>query len=115
MVLFPNATIYTAEQTTVKNSEGTKIKTYDFSNPLETFRADVQPNTLSQYQIELYGINSKNADTKKCFFDFNSQYMISGNRAKVVEDDGTEKIYSIQPVNKWRLHSEVLLIPVENE
>lgn len=114
MVLFPNATLYVAQQTTIKNSEGTKIKTFDFSNPLETFRADVQPNTLTQYQIELYGINSKTADTKKCFFDFNSQYMIPGNRVKVVEDDNSEKIYNIQPVNKWRLHSEVLLISVEN-
>lgn len=114
MILFPNATLYVAQQTITKNSEGTKIKSFDFTNPLETFRADVQPNSLSQYQIELYGINSKTSDTKKCFFDFNSQHMILGNRVKVVEDDGTEKIYSIQPINKWRIHSEVLLIPVEN-
>lgn len=114
MVFFPNATCLIAEQTTVKNSEGTKIKTFDFSNPLETFRADVQPNSLSQYQIELYGISSKNADTKKCFFDFDSKYAVPGNRMKVVGDDGTQKVYSIHPVNKWRLHSEVLLIPVEN-
>ena len=38
-----------------------------------------------------------------------------GNRAKVIEDDGEIKIYNIQPLNKWRFHSEVLLIPVENE
>lgn len=114
MVFFPNATCLVAEQTTIKNSEGTKIKTFDFSNPLETFRADIQPNNLSQYQIELYGINSKNADTKKCIFDFDSKHMIPGNRVKVVEDSGAEKIYSIQPINKWRFHSEVLLIPVEN-
>lgn len=115
MILFPNATVYIADETTTKNSEGTKIKTYDFTNPKESFRADVQPNTLSQAQIQLYGIDEKTAETKKCFFDYKSVYAITGNRMKVVEDDGTEKIYNIHPVNKWRFHNEVLLVPVENE
>lgn len=114
MVLFPNATVYVAEQTTVKNSEGTKIKTYDFTDAPESFRADVQPNTLTKSQMDLYGINAKNADTVKCFFDFDSRFMVAGNRAKVVSDDGTEKIYEIHPVNRWRFHREVLLVPVEN-
>lgn len=114
MLFFPNATIYISELTTTKNAEGTKIKKYDFDNPLEVIRADVQPNNLTQLQIDLYGINSKTADTKKCFYE-SAEYMKLGNRAKVVEDDGSEKIYNIQPVNKWRFHSEVLLIPVENE
>lgn len=114
MVLFPNATVYVASETTYKNSEGTKIKYYDFENPLESFRADIQPNTLTQSQIDLYGINSKTADTKKCFFK-SAEFMKVGNRAKVVEDDGEIKIYNIQPLNKWRFHSEALLIPVENE
>ena len=33
MLLFPNATVYVAELTTTKNSEGTKIKTFDFEKP----------------------------------------------------------------------------------
>lgn len=115
MVFFPNATIYVANQISVKNSEGTKIKTYDFDNPLATFRADVQPNTLSELQVELYGIKSTNANTKKCFFDSNEDSMKVGNRAKVVDDNGETKIYHIQPMNRWRCHSEALLIPVENE
>ena len=52
MVIFPNATVYVASETTYKNSEGTKIKCYDFENPLESFRADIQPNTLTQSQID---------------------------------------------------------------
>lgn len=113
MLFFQNATVYIAQLTTTKNSEGTKIRTYDFDNPLETFRADIQPNTLTQYQIQLYGIDSKTSNTKKCFYE-NANYMLPGNVAKVVMDSGSEKLYTIQPVNEWPNHCEALLIPMEN-
>lgn len=116
MLLFPNATIYVAALTVSKNAEGTKIKTYDFENPLENFRCDVQPNVLTSAQIELYGINSKTANTKKCFINLeDGKFMTLGNRAKVVFDDATVEYYNIQPLNVWRFHKEFLLIPVENE
>ena len=116
MLFFPNATIYVSDLKTIKNQEGTKIKTYDFDNPLENFRCDVQPNTLTSAQIELYGLNAKTANTKKCFININDgNYMTIGNRAKVVYDNGTTEYYNIQPVNFWRFHKEFLLIPVENE
>lgn len=117
MLLFPNATIYVSALTTTKNAEGTKIKTYDFDNPLEDFKSDVQPNVLTKAQIELYGINAKTANTKKCFCDiYNGNFMTLGNRAKVVYDkSGVVEYYNIQPVNVWRFHKEFLLIPVENE
>ena len=116
MLLFPNATIYVSALTVTKNEEGTKIKTYDFDNPLENFRCDVQPNILTSAQIELYGINSKTANTKKCFINLeDGKFMTLGNRAKVVYDDNSVEIYKIQPVNVWRFHKEFLLIPVENE
>ena len=114
MVHYPNATISVATLSTVTNDEGTPIKEYGYESPLETFRADVQPNTLTKEQIELYGINTKNAHTKKVFFD-TASYMVAGNRAKVVYDDGTTEYYDICPMNKWRVHCEALLIPVENE
>lgn len=114
MVFFPNATVYVAKLTDSVNAEGTRIKTYDYTSPLESFRADVQPNALTKEQIELYGINEKTAETKKCFYD-NASYMKSGNRVKVVYDDGSEEYYNICPENKWRVHSESLLVPVENE
>ena len=115
MVHFPNATVTVAKVTNTVNAEGTRIKAYDFTTePLETFRADVQPNTLTKEQIDLYGINEKTAETKKCFFD-NASYMKSGNRAKVDFDDGVTEYYNICPENKWRVHSECLLVPVENE
>jgi len=116
MLFFPNATIYISDLKTTKNSEGTKIKTYDFDKPLESFRCDVQPNTLTSAQIELYGLNAKTANTKKCFTDMKSgNYMTIGNRAKVVYDDETVEYYNIQPVTFWRFHKEFLLVPVENE
>ncbi len=116
MLLFPNATIYVSALTVTKNAEGTKIKTYDFDNPLESFRCDVQPNVLTSAQIELYGIDSKTANTKKCFINLeDGKFMTLGNRAKVVFDDGSVEYYNIQPVNIWRFHKEFLLIPVENE
>ena len=43
MLFFPNATIYVSDLKVEKNSEGTKISKYDFENPLESFRVDVQP------------------------------------------------------------------------
>lgn len=116
MLLFPNSTIYVSELKITKNSEGTKIKKYDFENPLESFKADIQPNTLTSAQIELYGINTKNANTKKCFCNISDgNYMISGNRAKVIYENGNVEFYGIQPIISWRFHKEFLLIPVENE
>ena len=116
MVFFKNATLTIAALTTTKNKEGTKIKKFDFENSLETFRADVQPNVLTTAQIELYGLDSKRANTKKCFCEMNKGiYMTIDNRVKVEFDDGATEIYTIQPVNLWRFHKEFLLIPVENE
>lgn len=116
MLFFSNSTIKVSELTTVTNSEGTRIKKYDFENPVESFRADVQPNTLTQAQIQLYGIDSKTALTKKCFTNFSDgEKMVAGNRVKVEFDDGKSEYYNVQPVNIWRFHKEFLLIPVENE
>lgn len=114
MVHYPNATVDIALWGTTTNDEGTKISEYNFANPVASFRADVQPNTLTKEQIELYGIDTKNAHTKKMFFD-DAVNLQSGNRAKVAYDDGTTEYYNICPMNKWRVHSEALLIPVENE
>ena len=115
MVLYQNALLKVASLQITKNEEGTKIKTYDFTSPLTSFRADVQPNTLTKEQIDLYGINTKNAKTKKVFFGGFNQYMIAGNRVQVNYDNGAVEVYNICPVNEWRNHSEVLLVPVENE
>ena len=114
MVHFPNARIDIAVLSVTSNEEGTPIKTFDFTTPIDSFEADVQPNVLTKEQIELYGINDKTAKTKKVFYT-KSNFMLTGNRAKVTYNDGTVEYYNICPQNEWRVHSEALLIPVENE
>ena len=121
MLFFPNATIYVSELTTTKNDEGTVIKTFDYDNPIEVFRADVQPNVqynfLTEVNLKAYGFDQKMAYTKKCYthaHDGNS--MKVGNRVKVVYDNGDpDDYYNIEPINFWRNHKEFLLLPVENE
>lgn len=116
MLFFPNAEIIVPSMSSCKNSEGSVIRKFDFEEPLESFRADVQPNSLSSAQIELYGINSRNANTKKCFSDLkDGSFITAGCRIKVIFDDGENGFFTAQPANKWRTHREFLLISVENE
>lgn len=114
MVHFPNARIDVAVLSTTTNAEGTLIKTYDFTTPIDSFEADVQPNVLTKEQVELYGINQKTAETKKAFYT-KSAFMLAGNRVKITYNDGRVEYYNVCPQNVWRVHSEALLIPVENE
>ena len=114
MVHYPNARIDIAVLSVTTNAEGTRIKEYDFSTPIDSFEADVQPNVLTKEQIDLYGINEKTAHTKKAFYT-RSSFMLAGNRARVTYNDGTVEYYNICPQNVWRVHSEALLVPVENE
>ena len=114
MVHYPNARIDIAVLSVTKNDEGTRIKEYDFTTPIDSFEADVQPNVLTKEQIELYGINEKTANTKKAFYT-KSSFMLAGNRARVTFNDGRVEYYNICPPNVWKVHSEVLLVPVENE
>ena len=114
MVHYPNARIDVAVLSVTTNEEGTRIKEYDFTTPIDSFEADVQPNVLTKEQIDLYGINEKTANTKKAFYT-RSSFMLAGNRAKVTYNDGRVEYYNICPQNVWRVHSEALLVPVENE
>ena len=114
MVHYPNARIDIAVLSVTTNDEGTRIKEYDYTTPIDSFIADVQPNTLTREQIELYGIDEKTAHTKKVFYT-KSNFMLAGNRARVTYNDGSVEYYNICPQNEWRVHSEALLIPVENE
>lgn len=114
MVHYPNAKIDVAVLSVTTNDEGTRIKAYDFTSPIDSFIADVQPYRLTQADIDLYGLDEKTANTKKAFYT-KSSFMLAGNRAKVTYNDGTVEYYNICPQNVWRVHSEALLVPVENE
>lgn len=110
MVLYKNENVIIAEKTMTKNSDGVRIATYDFdTNPKATFMADIQPLSLSQSDIQIYGINTKNANVKKMFFENNDEVKI-GNRAKA-----GSTVYEIKGLNKWRTHYEAILVPIENE
>ena len=82
MVHYPNARIDIAVLSVTTNDEGTRIKEYDFTTPIDSFEADVQPNVLTKEQIDLYGINEKTAHTKKAFYT-RSSFMLAGNRAEL--------------------------------
>lgn len=114
MVHYPNARIDIAVLSVTTNDEGTRIKAYDFTTPIDSFSADVQPHVLTREEIQLFGIDEKTANTKKAFYT-RSSFMLAGNRAKVTYTDGTIEYYNICPQNVWRVHSEALLVPVENE
>ena len=45
MVHYPNARIDIAVLSVTTNDEGTRIKEYDFTTPIDSFMADVQPNS----------------------------------------------------------------------
>lgn len=109
MVLYINETVLLAQKTQVKNSDGVRISTYDFATPKATLMADVQPYALTQSDIQIYGINTKSANTKKMFYVNNDNVEI-GNRAKI-----GSAVYEIKGVNKWRTHYEAILVPIENE
>ena len=114
MVHYPNARIDIAVLSVTTNAEGSRIKEYDFTTPIDSFEADVQPHVLTKEQIDLYGIDEKTAKTKKAFYT-KSSFMLAGNRARVTYIDGRVEYYNICPQNEWRVHSEALLVPVENE
>ena len=48
MVHYPNARIDIAVLSVTTNDEGTRIKEYDFTTPIDSFEADVQPHTLTR-------------------------------------------------------------------
>lgn len=114
MVRYHNARISVAVQSVTKRKDGVKVKAYDFDNPIFSGLADIQPNTLTTAQIELFGISAKNALTKKCFVNKPFPPFPIDARCKVEDSEGV-KVYSIAPVNIWRDHAEFLLIPIENE
>lgn len=113
MVKYFNATVEIWEEKSTVNEEGDKILDYVL---VDSVRGDVQPHTLTEDEVSLYGINTKKANVKKFFFNGKNKNIKNGNRA-VVSSEYTEAtdIYTIMSVNAWERHGECLLVPVENE
>jgi hypothetical protein len=104
------------------NSEGTKVPTWGYKKsptpdaPAESFRADVQSKTLTEAEVELYGIDKTKSDAKVMYFD-QSLYAEIGNRAYVVSDFPGEaaRYFDIKGSNRWQIHGEAILVPVVGE
>jgi hypothetical protein len=113
MVRYNNAvvTIYT-EVATIDDS-GDSIVGY---TQVEVIEGDVQPHTLTEDEIKLYGISESKGGVKLFLYNGFHANIKAGNRASVLSCfTGQTELYSIMPVNAWSRHGECLLIPVENE
>ena len=65
MVHYPNARIDIAVLSVTTNDEGTRIKSYDFTTPIDSFSADVQPHTLTREEIQLFVAQSFKKNQKE--------------------------------------------------
>lgn len=113
MVRYINAsvTIY-AEKNTIDDS-GDFISEWE---SVEAISGDVQPHTLTQDEIKIYGLSQVKGSVKLFLYNGFHANVKPGNRAKVASDFFSgETWYNIMPVNAWCRHGECLLIPVENE
>lgn len=113
MVRYKNAsvTIY-AEKNTIDDS-GDFISEWE---SVETISGDVQPHTLTQDEIKVYGLSEVKGGVKLFLYNGIHESIKPGNRASVDSAfTGKTDLYNIMPVNAWSRHGECLLIPVENE
>lgn len=113
MVRFINASVEIYGETTTINEDGDKISAFSL---LETVEGDVQPHTLTEDEVKLYGISTSKGSVKLFLYNGFHDNIKAGNRAKVSSDfGGADKLYTIMPINAWSRHGECLLVPVENE
>jgi hypothetical protein len=118
--MIENATVYIYTPTIIKTADGIK-KVWGYKNtpkvmPAETFRADVQPKSLSPAQVMQWGLSNREAEAKLMIFD-DSLYTHINSRAYIISDiKGQENVYyEIKATNFWSLHGEAILVPVQGE
>lgn len=75
----------------------------------ETITADVQPKSLSEYELAAWGMNDMPSDAKVLYYHGSSVNLKKGNRAKVNDDI----IYEVRAAIVWPRHSEAVLTPVQ--
>lgn len=118
--MIENATVYIFAPIVSKNSEGSIGKSWGYllpdpTDPVATFRADVQPAALSKNEMLAWGLSNANADVKKMFGILDSS-VVPPNRIVVVSDfDDDVAVYTIFGKNRWPGHMEALLVPVVGE
>lgn len=89
--------------TQTKNAQGIVVKAFV---PYKTIYANVQPKALNEMQLQAWGINAQNANTKIMFFD--TDPAIHESYRAIVEGS----TYELRGLNKWPSHSEAILIPL---
>lgn len=134
--MIQNATVDLYEPLIEKNSEGTTTKFWSYKGlfggawdddgtwddtlrfgdgPVVELRGDVQAATLTQVQLDLWGISSKQSDVKALFCDNVDEVSVM-NRASVLSDfDATLRYYEIRGVNRWPIHAKAVLVPIQGE
>lgn len=113
MVRYQNATVDVLAETPTIDDSGDTILEY---SKVDTIVGDVQPHSLTEDEIKLYGISARKGNVKLFLYNGLHDSIKAGNRARVTSDfTGTTELYSIMPVNAWSRHGECLLVPVENE
>lgn len=116
MVLYKNATIQVPTVTTTIDDCGDTVREADYTTPLESFRADVQPANLTEAQLQQYGITEGGASARKCFCEIgDGSFLKPLSRVKVIDDLLGEYECYAHPVNVWRNHREFILTAIENE
>jgi hypothetical protein len=76
---------------------------------VETIYADVQPRSLSEYELAAWGVNDIPTDSRLLYYRGDSSNLVIGNRTRV---NGV-KVFEIRGVQTWTMHQEALLVPVQ--
>lgn len=113
MVIFKNAKVTIYEEVASIDNMGDTVSEY---TEVETIIGDVQPHTLTQDEMKLYGISESKGNVKLFLYNGLHASVKTGARAKVKSNfTQSEEMYTVMPCNAWSRHGECLLVPVENE
>lgn len=113
MVRYKNASVSILAESTTLDDSGDYISEW---SPIETIIGDVQPHSMTEDEMKLYGISTIRGNVRLFLYNGLHPNVKVGNRAKVTSAlSQTEETFNIMPINAWSRHGECLLIPVENE
>lgn len=134
--MIDNATVLTYAPIKARNSEGTIVNTWGYIKTLlllglwddgqawddtlpwgeaaAMIRADVQPASLTEAQLQMWGLSNVKSDVKKMFFDGEPSVVLP-NRVGVHYDASGVEYYDVRGTNRWSWHTEAYLVPVQGE
>lgn len=92
--------------TITHNAEGMPVKTWSV---LKTTACDVQPASLNENEMKLFGISDQKSNAKKVYF-YADDSIVEGLRLYALG-----KLYDVRGDNPWSIHGVILAIPVIGE